>query len=313
MTATDGGADRAASARTMARAAAVTATALAAYATMVEPRWYRLRHHVMPGALRRPGRLRVLHVADTHLAPWQGHRVRFLASLAALDHDLVVATGDLLGWSDHEEATAQALAPLTAGGRPGLVVLGSNDRYGPVAKSPLAYFTTPERRIHGEPLDTPRFVAAMERHGYRTLVDATTEVATPLGTIAVGGIDDPHLAFGRGEPPETVLPPAAQVAPTDPDAVLRLGLVHAPYRAALDRLVEAGHDVILAGHTHGGQVRLPGVGALTANCDVPLRQARGLSRWDRRWLHVSPGLGHSAYAPLRFACRPEATLLDLTG
>ncbi|WP_157041592.1 metallophosphoesterase [Nitriliruptor alkaliphilus] len=291
----------------------VAGAAATAYATMVEPRWYRIDHHVLPGALRRPGRLRILHVADTHLAPWQDHRVRFLASLADLDHDLVVATGDLLGWVDHEEATARALAPLTSGGRPGLLVLGSNDRYGPVPKSPLAYFTAPGRRIHGQPLDTQRFVGAMERHGYRTLVDTTTEIPTTVGTVAVGGIDDPHLAFGQGRAPDEVLPPADQVAPTDPDAALRLGLVHAPYRAALDRLVQAGHDVLLAGHTHGGQVRVPGVGALTANCDVPLRQARGVSRWDRRWLHVSPGLGHSAYAPLRFACRPEATLLDLTG
>jgi uncharacterized protein len=300
-------------ARSLAGGLALAGGAVAGYATVVEPRWYRIAHHVVPGALRRPGRLRILHIADTHLAPWQEHRVRFLASLGHLDHDLVVATGDLLGWVDHEEATARALAPLTSGGRPGLVVLGSNDRFGPVLKSPLAYFTAPERRTHGAPLDTPRFVSALERHGYRTLVDGTTEVATAVGPVAVGGIDDPHLAFGRGVPPDQVLPPAAQVAPTDEDAALRLGLVHAPYRSALDRLVEAGHDVLLAGHTHGGQVRLPAYGALTANCDVPLRQARGLSRWRRRWLHVSPGLGHSAYAPVRFACRPEATVVDLTG
>lgn len=286
---------------------------VAGYATLVEPRWYRIAHHVLPGALRRPGRLRVLHIADTHLAPWQDHRVRFLASLADLDHDLVVASGDLLGWVDHEEATARALAPLTSRGRPGLVVLGSNDRFGPVRKSPFAYFTAPNQRRHGVPLDTGRFVTALERYGYRTLVDETAELATPVGTVAVGGIDDPHLAFGRGNDPDEVLPPAARIAPTDEDAALRLGLVHAPYRAALDRLVEAGHDVLLAGHTHGGQVRLPGYGALTANCDVPLRQARGVSRWQRRWLHVSPGLGHSAYAQVRFACRPEATLIDLTG
>ncbi|MEX1162126.1 MAG: metallophosphoesterase [Nitriliruptor sp.] len=287
--------------------------ATAAYATLVEPRWYRVRHRRFERALRHPGRLRILHIADTHLAPWQDHRVRFLASLADLDHDLVIATGDLLGWADHEDATARALAPLTSGGRPGIVVLGSNDRFGPVAKSPLAYFTAPERRVHGRRLDTARFVGALEHHGYQVLVDATAEVATPAGTVAVGGIDDPHLAFGRGRSPDEVLPPATQVAPTDLDATLRLGLVHAPYQAALDRLVDAGHDVLLAGHTHGGQVRLPGVGALTANCDIPLDQARGASRWRGRFLHVSPGLGHSAYAPVRFACRPEATLIELTG
>jgi uncharacterized protein len=288
--------------------------AVTAYATMIERRWYRLRHVELPGALRRPGRLRILHVSDLHLAPWQHDRIRFLASLADLDHDLVVASGDLLGWVDVEDVAADALAPLTAGGRPGLAVLGSNDRFGPVAKSPFAYFTDPSRRVHGDRLDTGRLVAALERHGYETLVDAATEVATPVGTVAVGGMDDPHLAFGRGLQPEQVLPAASTVAPRAGDAALHLGLVHAPYQAALDRLVEAGHDVLLAGHTHGGQVRVPGIGALVANCDVPLAQARGTSRWRaRRWLHVSPGLGHSVYAPVRFACRPEATLLDLTG
>jgi uncharacterized protein len=291
----------------------VAGAAVATYATLVEPRWYRLAHVRMEGALTRPGTLRILHVADLHLAPWQEHRVRFLASLADLDHDLVVAAGDLLGWVDVERATAHALAPLTSRGRPGVAVLGSNDRFGPVAKSPFAYFTAPERRIHGQPLDTATFVRALEHHGYRTLVDATTEVDTPVGRVAVGGIDDPHLGFGQGRSADEVLPPASAVAPTDDDAVLKLGLVHAPYRAALDRLVDAGHDVLLAGHTHGGQVRLPGAGALTANCDIPLDQARGPSRWQGRWLHVSPGLGHSAYAPVRFACRPEATLIELTG
>jgi uncharacterized protein len=293
--------------------ATTTRVAAAAYATLVEPRWYRVAHVRFAGALTRPGRLRILHVADLHLAPWQEHRVRFLASLADLDHDLVVAAGDLLGWVDVERATAHALAPLTSRGRPGIVVLGSNDRFGPVAKSPFAYFTQPERRVHGERLDTATFVRALEHHGYRTLVDEHAEVATSAGTVAVGAIDDPHLAFGRGLSPDQVLPDASAIAPTTADAILRLGLVHSPYRAALDRLVDAGLDVVLAGHTHGGQVRLPGVGALTANCDIPLDQARGPSRWRGRPLHVSPGLGHSAYAPVRFACRPEATLIELTG
>jgi predicted MPP superfamily phosphohydrolase len=287
--------------------------ALTAYATVVERRWYRLRRVRLPGALRRPGRLRVLHVSDLHLAPWQDHRVRFLAELTHEDHDLVVASGDLLGWSEVEDLAARALAPLTSGGRPGIAVLGTNDRFGPVLKSPLAYFHTPEQRLHGAALDTDRLVARLAHHGYETIIDGASEVVTSAGTIAVGGIDDPHLAFGRGASPGQVLPQAAALAPTADDAVLHLGLVHAPYRAALDRLVEAGHDLLLAGHTHGGQVRLPGRGALVANCDLPLDQARGASRWDRRWLHVSPGLGHSAYAPVRFACRPEATLLELTG
>lgn len=290
-------------------AAAVAATGVAcvAYGTLIERRWYRVRRIVLPGVLRAGDRLRVLHVSDLHLVPGQDHRIRFLASLADLDHDLVVATGDLLGAPDAETLTADALAPLTSRGRPGLVVLGSNDLFAPVFKSPFSYFTRPERRIVGQRLDTPRLVARLADHGYRTLTgtDRRTTVTTPAGDVAVGGFDDPHLD-------RRVIPPAATLTPTTDDAVLRLGLVHAPYLQALDTLVDAGHDLLLAGHTHGGQVRLPGVGALVGNCDLPLSQVRGTSTHRDRWLHVSPGLGHSRYAPFRFACRPEATLLELT-
>ena len=277
-----------------------------AYAALVEPRWYALRRVTIPGVLAEPaaGPLRVLHVSDVHLLADQQHRVRFLARLGDLDHHLVVATGDLLGGEHAEVATARALAPLTSGGRPGLAVLGSNDYFGPVPKSPTAYLTRPERRTHGPRLNTARLVHELRDVGYRTLMNEATTVATAAGTVAVGAIEDPHLGL-------TVIPPVDRIRYRDEHARLRLGLVHAPYRAALDRLVEAGYDLLLAGHTHGGQLRVPGIGPLVANCDLPLSQARGLSRHGSAWLHVSAGLGHSRYAPVRFACRPEATLLEL--
>jgi uncharacterized protein len=278
-----------------------------AYGVAIERRWYRLAHVRLAGVLRRPGRLRLLHVSDVHLVPGQDHRVRFLERLGRLDHDLVVATGDLLGAPDAERLTADAMAPLTSRGRPGLMVLGSNDLFGPVSKAPWRYFTDPEHRSHGVPLDTPALIDRLAEHGYRTLRGGTTVVDTAAGAVVAGGFDDPHL-------PTTVLPDPRTVAPGDaPDATLHLGLVHAPYLAALDVLVDAGHDLLLSGHTHGGQVRLPGVGALVDNCDLPLDRARGASRYRNRWLHVSAGLGHSRYAPFRFACRPEATLLEVTG
>jgi uncharacterized protein len=278
-----------------------------AYGTLIERRWYRLRRLRIEGVLRSPGTLRILHVSDLHLVPGQDHRVAFLAELADLDHDVVVAAGDLLGAPNAEEVTAAALAPLTSRDRPGLVVLGSSDMFAPRLKSPFTYFTAPDSRVLGEPLDTDRLVERLDDYGYVTLRGEVTSIETAAGRIAVGGFDDPHLS-------STVLPdPAAVAPPAGTDAVLHLGLVHAPYVAALDVLSAAGHELLLAGHTHGGQVRLPGIGALTANCDIPLDQARGLSRHDGRWLHVSPGLGHNRYFPFRFACRPEATLLELTG
>lgn len=289
------------------RVAAVTAAAGAAcvaYGVLIERRWYRLGRLEVPGVLRGSGPLTILHVSDVHLVPGQDHRVRFLAELAEQDYDLVVVTGDLVGALDGESAAVEAVAPLTTRDRPGLVVLGSNDWYAPVLKSPLGYLTDPQRRAHGAPLTTDRLVDGLARHGYHTLRDATLTLPTAAGTVAVVGLDDPHLD------PDT-LPDPSSLRIDGGDELLRLGLVHSPYLAALDVLVDAGSDLLLAGHTHGGQVRLPGIGALVDNCDLPLDQARGLSRHRGRPLHVSVGLGHSRYAPFRFACRPEATLLTL--
>ncbi len=80
----------------------------------------------------------------------------------------------------------------------------------------------------------------------------------------------------------------------------------------LDRFAADGYDLVLAGHTHGGQLRVPGVGALVTNCGLDRSRARGVSRWgSHMWLHVSAGLGTSPFAPVRFACPPEASLLTL--
>ena len=113
-----------------------------------------------------------------------------------------------------------------------------------------------------------------------------------------------------------VLPSALGALGERPAGSSVIGVTHAPYQRVLNRFVELGADAVFGGHTHGGQVCLPGYGALVANCDIPLKQAKGLSTWTRDGrtvpLNVSAGCGHSIYAPARFACRPEATLLTLT-
>jgi uncharacterized protein len=80
----------------------------------------------------------------------------------------------------------------------------------------------------------------------------------------------------------------------------------------LDGFAADGYDLVLAGHTHGGQLRLPGYGAIVTNCGIDRSRARGASRWGTHTrLHVSAGLGTSPYAPARFFCPPEASLLTL--
>ena len=92
-----------------------------------------------------------------------------------------------------------------------------------------------------------------------------------------------------------------------------IGVTHAPYRRVIDAMTYDGMDLIVAGHTHGGQVCVPFYGALVTNCDLDTRRVKGLSLHSAggktSYLHVSAGLGTSPYAPFRFACRPEATLM----
>ena len=80
----------------------------------------------------------------------------------------------------------------------------------------------------------------------------------------------------------------------------------------LDRFAADGYQLVMAGHTHGGQLCLPFYGAIVTNCDLDRSRAKGASRWGANTqLHVSAGIGTSPFAPVRFCCRPEATLLTL--
>ncbi|MFS0895355.1 metallophosphoesterase [Microbacterium sp. 179-I 3D3 NHS] len=256
--------------------------------------------------------LRVLHISDVHMAPWQHRKQDWLASLAGLNPDLIVNTGDNLGHRDGLEGIRRAFDAFE--GIPGVFVHGSNDVTGPSPRNPLRYFLGPSKK-NREPelLDT----AAMDRYfteelGWVDLDNTAARLEIAGGTVDFFGVDDAHRDWDRLD----LLPSAIDDLGTPDAGAARIGVTHAPYRRVLDGFVDFGADAVFGGHTHGGQVRLPGYGALVANCDIPLSQARGLSTWshaDRSVpLNVSAGCGHSIYAPVRFACRPEATLLTLT-
>src|SRR5699024_11665167 len=92
------------------------------------------------------------------------------------------------------------------------------------------------------------------------------------------------------------------------------------YLRALAGMQALGCQAVFAGHTHGGQLCVPGYGALVTNCDLDPGRASGLHGWpgesgsevDSLWLHVSNGIGTSPFTPVRFACRPSVTLVTLT-
>ncbi|KAA9107576.1 metallophosphoesterase [Microbacterium rhizomatis] len=274
----------------------------------IERYLFTTRHHTLRVLPAGSAPLRVLHVSDTHMAPWQHRKQRWIAQLAELEPDLIVNTGDNIGHADGLDGLRAAFDPFR--GIPGVFVHGSNDHSAPSPRNPLRYFTGPSQ---ARPKEQPLDVDGLNRYltdelGWHDLNNSATSMDAGGVRIDAFGVNDAHRHWDDLE----ALPPLVAALP---EADLRLGVTHAPYRRVLDAFTDLDADMIFAGHTHGGQVRVPGIGALVANCDIPLRQARGLSEWSHGGrtlpLNVSAGIGHSIYAPVRFACRPEATFFTL--
>lgn len=281
-------------------AAATLAAAGTAYAGAEARRWT-LRQATLPVLPVGCAPLRILHISDLHMTPGQVSKQRWVAGLAALRPDLVVNTGDNLAHPRAVPAVLRALQPLLA--LPGLFVFGNNDYYGPKPKNPAHYLLGTGKRIRGAPLPWADLRAAFTEHGWLDLTHTRRALHVSGHRIVAAGVDDPHTRRDRYQ---------RIAGRADPAADLRLGLTHSPEPRVLDAFATDGYDLVLAGHTHGGQLRLPGYGALVTNCGLDRSRARGASRWGAHtWLHVSAGLGTSPFAPVRFACPPEASMLTL--
>ena len=292
--------------------------------SLVEARWYTLREATVPVLPAGQEPLRVLHISDLHLTPSQDRKVAWVRELAQLDPHLVVDTGD--NWADLESfgPLAHALEPLLE--RPGVFVLGSNDYVAPQPKNPARYLLSDARSAPPQPpraMPWRELVRLMRSAGWLDLDNRRGVLDLDGRRVSFVGTDDAHLDRDRlpaaGGPDDARTLAGASGTPT---VDLHVGVTHAPYRRVLDGLLADDADLILAGHTHGGQLAVPGWGALVTNCDLDPRRAKGLHGWPgarpdapggsgSTWLHVSAGLGTSPYAPVRFACRPEATLLTL--
>ncbi len=289
-------------------AAAGVAAAAAVWGVGIERHWFAVRHRTVRVLPAGSTPIRVLHLSDMHLAPWQRRKRDWVARLAALRPDLVVDTGDNLGHPLALPAVRRALSPFA--GTPGVHVHGSNDVWAPKPRNPFRYFTGPSLIAPDvSRLDTDRLDALLEGDlGWFGLNNDSVAFDVRGHRIRFIGTNDPHLEYDDFDELDATMSDL-------PETDLTIGVTHAPYRRVLDGFMQRGADVIFAGHTHGGQVRVPGIGALVANCDLPLRQTRGLSTWTHRGrqaaLNVSAGLGHSIYAPVRFACRPEVSLITL--
>jgi uncharacterized protein len=299
-------AKRAGMAATVATAAA--GTACLAWAAGVEVRWFALRRATAPVLPPGADPIRVLHLSDLHLLPRQRRKIDWVRSLIDLEPDLVINTGDNISGFDSVQPALAAYGELLD--LPGVFVFGSNDYWSPILKNPVRYLLPGDKRHRvGREPDLPfeEMRAAFTDHGWVDLNNARATLKVNGARLDFAGVDDPHVGWDRY---------GAVAGPVDPEADLSIGVAHAPYLRVLDNFVDDGYPLIFAGHTHGGQLVVPFYGALVTNCDLDTSRVKGLSSYgtgDRQaWIHVSAGLGTSPYAPFRFCCRPEATLVTLT-
>jgi predicted MPP superfamily phosphohydrolase len=292
--------------QTLVPVTAAAGAAVLGYASIIERNWFALRRLDIPVLAPGTGPLRILHISDTHLSPGRKRLISWLRTLDELDPHLVVNTGDSIAHPDSVGVLLDALGPLLE--RPGAFVLGSNDLFAPEPFNPANYLLGPSstrRKKKAPDLPWEKLRDGMAEAGWLDLNNRRGQLTVGGLEITVAGVGDAHIHCDR----------YAQIAgPADAAAGLRLAVMHSPEPRLLDQFTADGYDLLLAGHTHGGQLCLPGYGTLVTNCGIDRRRARGLHRYPDggpAWLHVSAGLGTSPWAPYRLACRPEASLLTL--
>jgi predicted MPP superfamily phosphohydrolase len=280
------------------------------WATCIERFWFAIKTSELKVLPQGSQDIVVLHISDIHMAPWQRYKQRWIRKLSTkINPDLVINTGDNLGHPNGITPVLEALNPLT--GVQGVFVNGSNDLYAPAKRNPLQYLLRPSDRHREEDaelkLDTEMLNAGFKSFGWTNLNNTAARLVVNGTSIRFFGTDDPH------ELRDDIAKANADLEKLS-ESDLLIGLTHAPYLRVLESLSSA--DVVFAGHTHGGQVCWPFIGrALVTNCDLPTKYARGLHqiplKTKKLWLNVCAGLGHSIYAPVRLACRPEVRVVTL--
>ena len=261
-----------------------------AYATQIEPFWPRFHEIALP-VRNLPAAFdgfRVLHLTDLHAGYTVfGYLQHTLRAAMSLRPDLVLVTGDVI---NHHRAGIEPIARLlgdtyVAAGVPTVVSLGNHD-YGYALRTDGS----------NDPGLHDALIAALTAHGCTVLRNAAHPIDRGGHQLWTVGLDD--LWFGQFDPDAAF----ANV----PTGVPRLVLSHNPDTAPhLDRFAP---DLILSGHTHGGQIVLPGLGPPLLNVAHTDRY-QGLFTLPNTRLYVSSGVGY--IRRVRFNCRPEVPLFRL--
>lgn len=219
--------------------------------------------------------MRIAHVSDLHMGRWNEILAVAQQALLTTEFDLLCVTGDFGTrkkiWPRSAELAKRFFTPL-AERHVVYAVLGNHDHPG------IAEHTAPPITF---------------------LRNRVVEVSFNGGKLLLLGIEPTKPFDGH----------LAEVMPMN--GAPRPAILLSHYPSSANRIRENTIDLVLSGHTHGGQVRFPVLGCVWAHDDIPRHMARGLHRLRNTMLHVSAGLGRSYPIPIRINCPPEISILTL--
>ena len=275
------------------------------YATMIETRQFRLETvDITTGSGGRKKsdnghaprkQLKILHLSDLHLHGDDDEKAAFLREVTDDDYDIVVLTGDIF---EKYSGIKYAGSLLSRQPRIGaFAVLGNHDYYDySMFNKTFGRFV--RRFRNGAKRDVRPMVTALQEVGYTVFQNQA--LALPNDELFVVGIDWPSISEER-------LQELIAAAPADH---FRLCLFHLP--ANLPYMERAGFHLAVGGHTHGGQIRIPGFGPLVTDSELGRHEASGLIWRGKTAFHVSRGLGADPRSNIRFFCPPAVTVLNVT-
>ncbi|MFC1890518.1 metallophosphoesterase [Thermodesulfobacteriota bacterium] len=263
------------------------------YMTRIEPYRFRVvrRDVVLRGLPERFDPMTILHISDLHLYRPNPRMVAFLRELADLETDLVLATGDLIINNSMIDYCADALRPLR--GRLGtFAVFGNHDHYDYSFLD--SYLFRKKTNVRN---DSARLTAALARAGVRVLNNRNVSIPEEGGgTIHVAGVDDHGTSKSDLRTALDGIPPGA-------------------FTILLSHTIDILHELkslpaalIVAGHTHGGQIRIPRLGPIFSRIKLPNRFCWGVGEFQDTTLAVTSGLGVNRWGPFRLFCPPEAVI-----